>query len=80
LNKYKTFNEIDNPKTLVIEKRGGTNKVFALHKLKKDKVLKISDNNQAKNSIIKGIDNIHPEIMFTETLEIAYQHSNNQNI
>ncbi|MBK2232886.1 transporter substrate-binding domain-containing protein [Francisella tularensis] len=80
LNKYKTFNDIDNPKTLVIENRGGTNQVFALQKLKNDKVLIISDNNQAINSIIKGIDNIHPDIMFTDTLEIAYQHSKNHKI
>lgn len=80
LNKYKTFNDIDNPKTLVIENRGGTNQVFALQKLKNAKVLIISDNNQAINSIIKGIDNIHPDIMFTDTLEIAYQHSKNHKI
>ncbi|MDE4965941.1 cyclohexadienyl dehydratase, partial [Francisella tularensis subsp. holarctica] len=72
INMYKTFNDIDNPKTLVIEKIGGTNQVFALQILKNAKVLIISDNNQAINYIIKGIDNIHPDIMFTVTLEIAY--------
>ncbi|MDE5005112.1 cyclohexadienyl dehydratase, partial [Francisella tularensis subsp. holarctica] len=73
LNKYKNINDIYNPKTLVIENRGVTNQVFALQKLKNAKVLIISDNNQAIHSIIKGIDNIHPDIMFTDTLEIAYQ-------
>lgn len=36
--------------------------------------------NYAPFSIIKGIDNIHPDIMFTDTLEIAYQHSKNHKI
>ncbi|APC90904.1 MULTISPECIES: transporter substrate-binding domain-containing protein [Francisella] len=80
LNKYKTFSDIDNPKTLVIENRGGTNQIFAMQKLKNAKVLIISDNDQAINSIINGIDNIHPDIMFTDTLEIAYQHSKNHKI
>ncbi len=31
-------------------------------------------------SIIKGIDNIHLDIMFIDTLEIAYQHSKNPKI
>ena len=63
LNKYKTFSDIDNPKTLVIENRGSTNQLFALQKLKNAKLLIISGNNQAINSIIKGIYNIQPDII-----------------
>ncbi|MDE5030074.1 cyclohexadienyl dehydratase, partial [Francisella tularensis subsp. holarctica] len=54
--------------------------VFSLHKLKNSKVIIISYNNQSINYIIKGIDNINPDIMFTDTLEIAYQHSKNHKI
>ena len=77
LNKYKSFNDIDTPKTLIIENRGGTNESIALAKLKNAKLLIINDNQQAINSLTSDIDGIHPDIMFTDTIEIAYQHSIN---
>lgn len=78
LDKYKSFDDIDNPKTLVIENRGGTNEKIALTKLKKAKLLIVSDNQAAIKSLTEGIDdNIYPDIMFTDTLEIHYQHSIN---
>lgn len=77
LNKYKFFDDIDNPKTLVIENRGGTNEKIALAKLKKAKLLIINDNQLAIKSLTEGIDGIYPNIMFTDTLEIHYQHSIN---
>lgn len=80
LGKYKTFKDIDNPKTLVIENRGGTNEKFALQKLKKAKLLIINDNKEAIKSIVNSIGNIHPDIMFTDNSEIKYQHSINPKI
>jgi len=77
LSKYKSFEDIDNPQILVIENRGGTNESIALEKLKNAKLLITNDNQQAIKSLTNGIDNIHPDIMFTDTAEIAYQHSIN---
>ena len=77
LNKYKSFEDIDNPKTLVVENRGGTNENIALAKLKNAKLLIINDNKQAIKSLTNGISGIYPDIMFTDTTEITYQHSIN---
>jgi cyclohexadienyl dehydratase len=80
LSKYKNFKDIDNPKTLVIENRGGTNEEFALQKLKKANLLIISDNKEAVRSITNGIGNIHPDVMLTDNSEIKYQHSINPQV
>ncbi|MFT5950279.1 MAG: cyclohexadienyl dehydratase [Francisella sp.] len=80
LSKYKSFNDIDSPETLVIENRGGTNESIALAKLKNAKLLIINDNKQAIKFLTDGFDGIQPNIMFTDTVEIAYQHSINSNL
>ncbi|WP_150467108.1 transporter substrate-binding domain-containing protein [Francisella sp. SYW-9] len=80
LSKYKSFKDIDNPKTLVIENRGGTNEKFALQNLKKASLLIISDNKKAVKSITNGFGNIHPDIMITDSVEIKYQHSINPQV
>lgn len=80
LAKYKSLKDIDNPKTLVIENRGGTNETFALQNLKKADLLIISDNKRAIKSITNGLRNIHPDVMITDSVEIAYQHSINPQI
>lgn len=77
LSKYKSFDDIDNPQSLVIENRGGTNEGIALAKLTQAKLLIINNNKQAINSLIEGVDGIHPDIMFTDSVEIDYQHSIN---
>ena len=77
LDRYKSFDDIDSPKTLVIENRGGTNEKIALAKLKNAKLLIINDNKQAIKSLTNGVDDIYPDIMFTDTVEISYQHSIN---
>ncbi|AJI56749.1 transporter substrate-binding domain-containing protein [Francisella philomiragia] len=80
LSKFKSFADIDNPNTLIIENRGGTNENFALQKIKNAQLLIIADNKLAVKSITDGIDGIYPDIMFTDSPEIAYQHSINPNI
>ncbi|BCD91663.1 hypothetical protein fh0823_18020 [Francisella halioticida] len=80
LNRYRNFEDIDNSKTLVIENRGGTNEKFALQKLKNANLLIINDNKLAVKSITNGLGNIHPNIMITDSVEIAYQHSINPQV
>ncbi|MED7819192.1 MULTISPECIES: transporter substrate-binding domain-containing protein [unclassified Francisella] len=80
LSKYKNFEDIDNSKTLVIENRGGTNESFALQILKNANLLIINDNKLAIKSITNGLGNIHPNIMITDSVEIAYQHSINPQV
>ncbi|AJC48661.1 transporter substrate-binding domain-containing protein [Allofrancisella guangzhouensis] len=80
VDKYKNYQDIDSPNTLIIENRGGTNEKFALQKVRNAKILIINDNKQAIKSITEGIDGIRPDIMFTDTVEIAYQHSINSKL
>lgn len=62
LSKFKRFADIDNPNTLIIENRGGTNENFALQKIKNAQLLIIADNKLAVKSITDGIDGIYPNI------------------
>lgn len=62
LSKFKSFADIDNPNTLIIENRGGTNENFALQKIKNAQLLIIADNKLAVKSITDGIDGIYPNI------------------
>lgn len=76
-NKYKSFADIDNPQTLIIENRGGTNEELALKIIKNANLLIVENNTLAMKYLKEGFKNMAPDIMITDSTEIDYQHSIN---
>jgi len=80
LSKYKSFDDIDNPQTLVIENRGGTNEELALSIIKNANLLIVENNTLAMKYLKQGFKKIIPDIMITDSTEIDYQHSINPDL
>ncbi|ASG68370.1 cyclohexadienyl dehydratase [Francisella halioticida] len=77
LNKYRILEDIDNSKSLIVANHGGTNETFTLQKVKKANILIVPSNIVAIRSLLSGVNGIYPNIMFTDSTEIAYQHEIN---
>lgn len=78
VNRFHSFNDIDQESITIVENRGGTNQDFALTHIKNARVIIVKQNESAINSLTSN--NALADVMFTDDTEVAYRHTINQRL